>query len=98
MAFPEGIHLTTFIFATICHDVSLGLQLAVAAADVGPGVVTLQEAVRSYDNSAPYSYYRVKKLLGNQTMKIGDLATRAGCKVQTVRYYESEGLAAGTSP
>jgi Cd(II)/Pb(II)-responsive transcriptional regulator len=25
-------------------------------------------------------------------MKIGDLAKRAGCKVETVRYYESEGL------
>ncbi len=25
-------------------------------------------------------------------MKIGDLAKRVGCKVETVRYYESEGL------
>jgi Cd(II)/Pb(II)-responsive transcriptional regulator len=25
-------------------------------------------------------------------MKIGDLAKRTGCKVETVRYYESEGL------
>ncbi|SOE70282.1 DNA-binding transcriptional regulator, MerR family [Burkholderia sp. D7] len=25
-------------------------------------------------------------------MKVGDLAKRAGCKVETVRYYESEGL------
>jgi Cd(II)/Pb(II)-responsive transcriptional regulator len=25
-------------------------------------------------------------------MRIGDLAKRAGCKVETVRYYESEGL------
>lgn len=25
-------------------------------------------------------------------MKIGELAARAGCQVETIRYYESEGL------
>lgn len=31
-------------------------------------------------------------LAGNQAYSIGDLARRAGCRVETVRYYEREGL------
>ena len=43
-------------------------------------------------NSTPSRYYRVKDILRSRAMKIGNLAKRAGCKVETVRYYESEGL------
>ena len=40
-----------------------------------------------------YSYYRVKRLLPNiMTIQIGELAKRTACPVQTIRYYEREGL------
>ena len=38
----------------------------------------------------PYSRYKVKRW--GLVMKIGELAARAACDVQTVRYYEREGL------
>jgi Cd(II)/Pb(II)-responsive transcriptional regulator len=38
----------------------------------------------------PYSRYKVNPW--GLVMKIGELATAAGCDVQTVRYYEREGL------
>jgi DNA-binding transcriptional MerR regulator len=31
-------------------------------------------------------------------MKIGELAKRSGCSVQTIRYYEKEGLISAQSP
>ena len=39
----------------------------------------------------PCSHYRVKHLRSDP-MKIGELARKAGCQVETVRYYEREGL------
>ena len=36
-----------------------------------------------------YSYYRVKWV---SFMKIGELSKTSGCSVQTIRYYEREGL------
>jgi len=38
----------------------------------------------------PYSRYRVNRW--GLVMKIGELAAKAACDVQTVRYYEREGL------
>ena len=45
-----------------------------------------------------YSHYRVKHFVLNgmktviETLKIGELATRTDCPVETIRYYEHEGL------
>lgn len=40
----------------------------------------------------PWSNFRVKAFYLEVPMKIGDLAKRAGCTVETIRYYEREGL------
>ena len=40
----------------------------------------------------PYSYYKVKFFIGAQSMRIGELAKITRCEVQTIRYYEKEGL------
>ena len=48
----------------------------------------------------PCSYYRVKVYIAlgrkrrsvNNSLKIGELAKRTGCLVETIRYYEREGL------
>ncbi len=40
-----------------------------------------------------YSYYRVKISLSDiMSIQIGELAKRTACSVQTIRYYEREGL------
>jgi Cd(II)/Pb(II)-responsive transcriptional regulator len=44
-------------------------------------------------HSTPCSYYRVKYFL-ESNMKIGDLAKQTGCSIETIRYYEREGLLA----
>jgi Cd(II)/Pb(II)-responsive transcriptional regulator len=42
--------------------------------------------------STPWGYYRVKYANQENPMKIGELAKAAGTTVETVRYYEKEGL------
>jgi Cd(II)/Pb(II)-responsive transcriptional regulator len=44
--------------------------------------------------STPYTYYRVKHFWEKpvQKLKIGELALRSGCHVETIRFYEKEGL------
>jgi Cd(II)/Pb(II)-responsive transcriptional regulator len=43
-------------------------------------------------HSTPWGYYRVKYSILEIPMKIGELAKAAGTTVETVRYYEKEGL------
>jgi Cd(II)/Pb(II)-responsive transcriptional regulator len=43
-------------------------------------------------HSTPWGYYRVKYSIQEIPMKIGELAKAAGTTVETVRYYEKEGL------
>src|SRR5690606_18996205 len=45
-----------------------------------------------YRHCTPWSYYRVKPNRREDAMKIGELAKAAGTTVETVRYYEKQGL------
>jgi len=77
---------------TVTVPMVMVVAVAAAARVVGIRGVNSDGSLAHRTYSTPWGYYRVKPMNRSLSMKIGELAKAAGTTVETVRYYEKEGL------
>jgi Cd(II)/Pb(II)-responsive transcriptional regulator len=91
MVMPVVVIMTMVMSMSMVMPVVVPAPMGVGVRRFGPDKdgYRLSAHVR---HSTPWGYYRVKYSILEIPMKIGELAKAAGTTVETVRYYEKEGL------